>query len=78
MKYKPLENAELSLQFYRDKEGTPNFMVTSNLDDNNWPMTGVDLLIFARNFADDGLVDKKHKLEICRLFRKAESILNQK
>lgn len=66
-------DAILSLQFYRDKEGTPNFLVTSNPESDNDRVnlfTGVDELIFARNLALDNSMSIKELTFLCSFFER--------
>lgn len=66
--------ADLSLQFYRDKEGTPNFLITSNKTEK--PLhTGIDTLIFAKSMAESDQVSASEFVWFCDFFRKVSEEL---
>lgn len=67
--YKAKVNADLSLQFYRDNEGTPNFLITCNppVDGKDFH-TGLDTIIFAENLIDSGRCSINELLFFCKLF----------
>lgn len=73
-KLKALSNALLSFQFLRDKEGTPKFVITSNLPEgaesggSKYLFTGMDCKIFGVNFARDTLTDRAEKDWLCAFF----------
>lgn len=76
--FKPLQKAELSLQFTRDAEGTPKFVITSNPKKNGEPFcTGIDALIFAKNFIDNDLTDLKEKQFLCAFFANVKNYLDK-
>ncbi len=71
--------AILSLQFYRDKQGTPNFLVTANpRKDGEYAFTGVDKLIFAKEIARSELVSKEELLFLCKFFETVRKELEEK
>lgn len=60
--------ANLSMQFWRDKEGTPNFTVTYNpLKGDKYLFTPVDGMIFAENLVKSNLIKPKD-LHVLRSF----------
>lgn len=64
--------ADLSLQFYRDKEGTPNFLITSNEQEEGKTFcTGVDSYIFARNLVNSNLICLSDLAFLCDFFDRA-------
>jgi len=63
--------AEFSLQFWRDKQDTPNFAITSNpAEDGKDFCTGIDELIFARNFIESGKFSDTEIAFLARFFNK--------
>ena len=71
---KAKENALLSLQFYRDRNGTLGFLITSNLSEKeNLKGAGasMDFYIFSGNFAECNLLDLEQKQLICKMFERA-------
>lgn len=61
--------AELSFQFYRDGDGTPNFLITSNPKDEGKDFcTGVDKWIFAQNLVSNNLLSFNELMWLCEFF----------
>jgi len=53
--YKLIKNALFSMQFWKDKDNTPQFTITSKKSNINWP---ADMFIFGRNLAQTNLLDE--------------------
>lgn len=71
--------ADLSLQFFRDKNGTMNFLVTTNeteLELQEGPSI-VDYFSFGKGFAALDTLSKAEKLWVCKIFKEAEKILSE-
>lgn len=61
--------ADLSLQFYRNKEGTPGFSITSNLQpDSRKFCTSIDQSIFAQNLVECELLSISDVAFLCDFF----------
>lgn len=68
--------ANLSLQFWRDKEGTPNFTVTYNpLKGDKYLFTPVDGMIFAENLVKSNLIQQKDLHVLRSFFNEVTKIL---
>jgi len=66
--------ADLSFQFYRDKEGTPNFLITRNESDDGRPFyTAIDTYIFAGDLVNSALINIKDLAFLCDFFEKARA-----
>lgn len=67
--YRAKSVAELSLQFYRDREGTPNFLITCNPSVEGKDFcTGIDVIIFAENLIDSGRCSVNELMFFCKMF----------
>ena len=65
--------AEFSLQFWRDKQGTPNFTITSNPTEEGKDFcTGIDEYIFARNLIESGQFSDTELNFLVRFFNKVK------
>lgn len=75
-RFKALTYAILSLQFTRDKDGTPEFVITSNMEDEARDsvniFTGVDELMFARNLVRASNCTARELAFLCKFFRHVE------
>jgi len=71
--------ALLSLQFYRDKDHTPNFLITSNPEQEGRDIfTGIDRLIFAQNLTESPLVSAGELIFLCDFFDAVRRELSRK
>lgn len=74
----PLREAELSLQFYRDKNGTGNFLITSNPEIEGKDFcSGMDAYIFARNLVGSPLVSFAELKFFCDFFDEVRKRLHE-
>lgn len=77
--YPARRDAELSFQFYRNKDGAPNFLLTSNpaVDGKDF-CTGIDKLIFAENLVNSPLVSINEIAWLCDFFDRVRTEVKAK
>lgn len=74
--FKALLNAELSFQFYRDKMGTPNFLITCNPQKEGRDFhTGIDRIIFAENLINSGTCSVSELVFLCDFFDEVRRLM---
>lgn len=78
MKIPAKRNALISLQFYRDKSGKPNFLITCNEESENL-FNGLDksLPLFAAGLVESNRLNSKELRLLCELFKEVELQLDR-